>query len=125
MLFWYFSLCSGFFKFHHEIDKLESILYKNSYPRALVDKCIKEFLDKILAPKTITSTLPKQGFTIALPYLGKLFLQTCAPVKRKIKNKLLYCHTQFVFHTKCKISNIFTFKNRIPSSLSCGIVYKF
>ena len=41
LLFWCFSLCSDFIKFHHEIDKLKSILYKNSYPRDLVDKCIK------------------------------------------------------------------------------------
>ena len=36
-----FSLCSDFIKFHHEIDKLKSILYKNSYLRDLIDKCIK------------------------------------------------------------------------------------
>ena len=41
LLFQCFSLCSDFIKFHHEIDKLKSILYKNSYPRDLVDKCIK------------------------------------------------------------------------------------
>ena len=40
-LFRCFSLCSDFIKFHHEIDKLKSILYENSYPRDLVDKCIK------------------------------------------------------------------------------------
>ena len=30
LLFQGFSLCSDFIKFHHEIDKLKSILYKNS-----------------------------------------------------------------------------------------------
>ena len=38
LLFRCFSLCSDFIKFHHEIDKLKSILHKNSYPRDLVDK---------------------------------------------------------------------------------------
>ena len=59
-----FSLCSDFIKFHHEIDQLKSILYKNSYPRDLVDKCIKEFLDKILAPKPVVSTVPKKDLVI-------------------------------------------------------------
>ena len=45
-LFPCFSLRSDFIKFHHEIDKSKIILHKNSYPRNLVDKCIKEFLDK-------------------------------------------------------------------------------
>ena len=35
------SLCSDFIKFHHEIGKLRRVLYKNSYQRDLVDKCIK------------------------------------------------------------------------------------
>ena len=38
LLFRCFSLCSDFIKFHHEIDKLKSISYKNSYPRDLIDK---------------------------------------------------------------------------------------
>ena len=63
-----------FFKFHHEIDKLKSILYRSSYPRDLVDKCIKEFLDKILAPKPAVSTVSEKDLVTALPYLGNLFL---------------------------------------------------
>ena len=40
LLFPCFSLCSDSVKFHHEINKLKNILYKNSYPRDLVDKSI-------------------------------------------------------------------------------------
>ena len=57
LLFSYFSLSSDFIKSHHEIVKLKSILYKNSYPRDLVDGCVKEFLDKVLATKTVVSTV--------------------------------------------------------------------
>ena len=32
LLFWCFSLCSDFIKFHHKIDKLKSILYKKQLP---------------------------------------------------------------------------------------------
>ena len=35
---------------------------------------MKEFLDKILAPKPVVRTIPKKDLLIALPYLGKLFL---------------------------------------------------
>ena len=116
---------SDFIKFHHEIDKLKSILYRNSYPRDLVDKCIKEFLDKILAPKPVVSTVPKKNLVIGLPYLGKLSLQIRTRINRIMKNKLPYCNIRFVFQTKCKISNFFTFKDKIPSFLRSGIVYKF
>ena len=42
-----------------------------------------------------------------------------------MKNKLPDCNVQFVFQTKCKISTFFTFKDKIPSFLRSGIVYKF
>ena len=53
-----------FMSFHHEIDKLKSILY-NLVSRNLVDKSIKEFLDKILAPKSVVSAVPKKNLLIA------------------------------------------------------------
>ena len=112
-------------KFHHKIDKLKSILYKNSYPRDLVDKCIKEFLDKILAPKPVVSTVPKKNLVIALPYLGKLSHQIRTRINRIMENRLPYCNIRFVFQTKCNISNFFTFKDKITSFLRSGIVYKF
>ena len=101
-LFRCFSLCSDFIIFHHEIDELKSILYKNSYPRDLVDKCIKEFLDKIVAPKHVVSTVPKKDLVIALAYLGKLSLQIYTKINRIMKDKLLYCNIRFVFQTNWK-----------------------
>ena len=86
LLFRCFSLSSDFFKFHHGIDKLKSILYKNSYLHDLVDKCIKEFLDKILAPKPIVNTVPKKNLVIALSYLGKLSLQIRTRINCIMKN---------------------------------------
>ena len=80
----------------------------NSYPRDLIDKYIKEFVDKILAPKPVVSTVPKKELIITLPYLGKLSLQIRTRINRIMKNKLPYCNVQFVFQTKCKISNFFT-----------------
>ena len=100
---------SDFSKFHDETDKLKSILYKNSYLRDLIDKCIKKFLDKILAPKALVSTVPKKGLLIALPYLGKLSLQIRTRINRIMKN---------IFY-------IFTFRDKTPSFLRSDIVYNF
>ena len=91
----------------------------------MVDKCIKEFLDKILAPKPVVSTVSKKNLVIDLPYLGKLSLQIHTRINRIMKNKLPYCNIRLVFQTKCKISNFFTFKDKISSFLQSGIVYKF
>ena len=100
LLFRCYSLCSDFIKFHHKIDKLKSILYKNSDPHDLIDKCIKEFLDKILTPKPVVSTVPKKDLIIAVPYLRKLSLQIRTKINRIMKNKLPYCNVRFAFQTK-------------------------
>ena len=86
LLFRCFSLFSDFIKFHHEIDKFKSILYKKSYPRDLIDKCINDFFERILAPKTAVSTVPKKDLVKTLLYLGKLSLQICTRINRIMKN---------------------------------------
>ena len=62
---------------------------------------------------------------MALPYLGKLSLQISTRINRIMKNKLSYCNTRFAFETKCKISNFFTFEDKISLFLRSGIIYKF
>ena len=62
-------------KFHHEINILKGIQYKNSYPRDFAEKCINNFLDKALTQKVVVSKVPKKDLMIALPYFGKLLLQ--------------------------------------------------
>ena len=122
LLFWCFSLWSDFIKLHHEVDKLKSILYKNSYTRDLVDKCTKEFLHKILAPKSIVSTVPKLDLTKALPYLGKLSFQIHTRINYVKKNKLPHCNLRFVFHTKCKILH---FKTEFLCSYALALFVNF
>ena len=111
-------------KFHHEINTLKSIWYKNSYPRDLANKCIKEFLDRIITPKIVVSAVSKKDLMIAPPHLGKCSLQIRTRISRVMKNKLPYCKFRIVFQTKCKLINFFTFKDKVPVFLHCGIVYK-
>ena len=114
LLFRCFNLCSDFVKFHHEINMLKGILHKNSYPRDFVDKCIKEFLDRVLVRKVVVGTVPKKDLMIVLPYLGKLSLQIRTRINRVMRSKLPHCNLRIVFQTKCKLINFFTFKDKIP-----------
>ena len=115
---------TDFIKFHHEVVKSESILYKSSSLHDLVDKCIKLFLGKILAPKAFVSTVPKKDLVATISYLDKLSFQIRKKVNRIKKDKLLYCNIWFVFQTKCKISN-FSHLNTIVLFSHSGVVFKF
>ena len=119
------NLCSDFVKFHHEINILKSILYKNSYPRDFVDKCIKQFLERVLTRKVIGSTVPIKDMMITLTFMAKLSLQICTRFNRVMKNKVLHCNFWIVFQTKGKLISFFTFKDKIRVFLRSGIAYKF
>ena len=90
----------------------------------MVNKCVKEFLGKILVLKTIVNTVPKKDMEIALSYLDKLPFQICKKINGIMKNKLLHCNIWFIFQTKCQISNFLHLKT-IPSFLCSDTVYKF
>ena len=49
---------------------LKSILYENSYPRDFVDKCIKEFLDRVLTQKVAVSIVPKKRLDDSTAIIG-------------------------------------------------------
>ena len=74
LLFRCFNLCSDFAKFHHEINILKSILYRNNYPRDFVDKCIKKIFRQSINAESCLSTVPKKNLMVVVPYLGKLSL---------------------------------------------------
>ena len=125
LLFWWLNLSLNFVKFHHEINILESILYKNSYPRDFVEKCIKEFLGRVLTPKTVVSTVTTKDLMIVPVSLGKLSLQIHTRTNHAMKNKLPYCYLWIAFKTKCRLINFFTFKDKIPVFLPSDTAYKF
>ena len=100
-------------------------MHKSSYPHDFIDKCIKEFLDRVLTRKVVVSTVSKKDLMIVLPYLGKLSLQIRTRINHVMKNKLPHCKFQTVFLTKCNLIIFFTFKDKIHVFLCSGIVYIF
>ena len=92
LFFYCLSLCSDFKKFHHEINLFKGILYKR----------------RVLTPKIVVSTVPKENLMIVLPYLGKLSLQIRYTINRVMKNKLPYCNLWIVFY-KCRLVDFFKF----------------
>ena len=69
--------------------------------------------------RCLFTNLKRRNFGIA-----QLFLQS----NKNLRSKWYFHNIPniwFVFQTKCKISNFFTFKDKIPPFLHSGIVYKF
>ena len=85
----------------------------------------KQILRQSINAEIVVSTVPKKDLMIVPLYLGKLSLQIPTRINRVMKNKLPYCNFRIVFHTKCKLINFFTFKDKISVFLRSGIFSKF
>ena len=82
MLFRCFSICSYYEKFHEEIVKLKEILRRNVYPEKVLDRCIKNFLNKLHLTKVVELTTDRKELILVLPYLEQSF---------EIQNRIQCC----------------------------------
>ena len=62
--------------FHQEILFLKSVWQKKSFPLFFIDKCVKNFLDKLfIKRKKEKDSSTKKEITVSLEILGKISLQ--------------------------------------------------
>ena len=124
-----FTISSDYKTFHEEVCKLKNIWLKNAYPLFLIDKCIYKFLDKLFNKNKVAASgepsTSKQNILFSLPYLGKHSLL----LRKKIINILKSCSphikVNIIFSSKFRISNMISFKDRIPTFLNSLVIYKF
>ena len=60
LLFGCFTICSDMQSFPLEVEQLQQIFKCNNYPVALIDQCVKTFLNNIYVPKRILITVTKK-----------------------------------------------------------------
>ena len=66
-------------------------------------------------------TVEKKTLLLSLPYLGEISLRTRTKLRKSLKGLRNSCKIQIVFKSQRKLSNVFRFKDRLPSDL----VYKY
>ena len=125
LVFRCFSICSDWTKFHQELSFLKNVFLQNGYPTSFIDKCFKAFLGQLHLKKPEVATVEKRTLTLVLPFLGELSLQTRTKIEKVLKKTLQCCKIQTVFKSQRNLSNIFSFKDRLPYDLVSCVVYKF
>ena len=120
-----FKICSDWTKFYEELSFLKQVFLKNGYPLSFIDNCFKTFVDKLFIKRPQLITVEKKNLFLSLPYVGEIFLQTRTKLKQSLKGLLNSCKLQIVFKSQRKLSNDFRFKDRLPSTLVSGVVYKY
>ena len=90
LVFRCFSICSNWTYFHNDLVFLKDIFLKNWYPISFLDKCFKTFLDRLYLEQTQVLTVEKKTLTLALPFPGKLSLQTRTKHRKIVKKTLSF-----------------------------------
>ena len=95
------------------------------HPTQFVDRCIKQFLQKLCVTKAIQDTVNKKQLLIGLPFLSAHSFLVRKPLQSCIRNTIPYCSLKIFFQSKTKLSSLFWFKDIIPKEVSSYLVYKF
>ena len=125
LLFRCFTICSDMQSFHSEVEQLPQIFKCNNYPVALIDQCVKTYLNKIYVPKRILITVAKKDILIVLPFLGQFSLNLRSILYNCFNKTLHQCNIEIIFQSKNRLSSLFRFKDSIPKELRSHIVCKF
>ena len=120
-----FRLYSKYENFHREIETLKAILKRNSYPHNLVNHCIKKFLNKIFVQRHLNLTVSKKELISILPYLGKASLDLRTKLRQTIESNLPFCKLKIIFRSKCRLTNLFHFKDSLEKKIRSGIIYRY
>ena len=126
-----YKICSSWVNFDKETKILSKNLLRNMYPKRLLDKCIKKYLDKKFEIVSQENKDSKDSENkddikyITLPYLGYFSNYAKKKIKNLVKN---FCNDklniQLVF-TTCKVKSYFSNKDRLPMEFTSCVIYKF
>ena len=75
--------------------------------------------------RTPVSTVPKQEFTIVLPYLGSISNKVKRNLKSLTKKYLRSSTINVIFKSPSRLNSVFSFKDKLPSYLVSGVIYKY
>ena len=82
-----FNITTSYEKFHNEINALKQFFKLNGYHIQFIDRCIKQFLQKLYVTKAIQDTVNKNQLLIVLLFLGaQSFL-----VGKQLQSALPFC----------------------------------
>ena len=125
LVFRAFHICSSYISFHYELMRIKRILTENCFPRSIIDRVIKSFLDGKFGKKPPKKTDDKTPLIFCLPYLGRYTLQVKTRLIRLIKQCYPELKLEVIFTAPKRISSLFRFKDKLPSLICSSVIYRY
>ena len=121
-----YKLSSSYINFHKEIEKITSILSNNGFKTCIINKNLKEFINKLYYEKEKLIKKPeKQKIYIKVPFHGEESFRLRKNLKDLIKNYFPQITLNIIFDNNFNIKSFFKFKEQIPNVLKSNIIYKY
>lgn len=121
-----YSICTNWAQIDIEFKKIQLLMAKNGYPSALFDKTLAYFLNKLhqkrQKPEVVTTNV--KTYQLILPYLGRHTNRLEKRIKQGLKD-IPDIRFSFVYRASTRLRTLFSFKDKIPSYLRSGLIYKF
>jgi hypothetical protein len=124
LLYRAFHLCSSWNLFHEEVDRIKSLLLRNSYPSWILDRIIKFSVSNFVQPN-VKYGPHKERLFIGLPYLGNATDQVRRSIKQISKQFIPHKDVIVYFKPGLRISNFFRIKDTTPFDLRSQVVYEY
>ena len=119
-------ICSGYEAVHKEFCFISNALCGNGFPRALLDKFIRQFWNRIyVSPAVETLTVKKPVVVMCLPFMGKFSFDLRKRILEIVKRSYPQIDLRIVFRPVFRLSSLFRVKDRIPTSLRSCVFYLF
>jgi hypothetical protein len=126
LLYRSYTICSSWSLIDTEIKTIKSFMLRNGYPELILDRVISLFINKTRAMKqTQTKDKDSNQFQIILPYLGSFSKRLEKKIKSSISQHLPKVKVIFIYRAANRLKTLFAFKDKLPSYLSSGIVYRY
>ena len=120
-----YKICNNWRNFHQNVKELRVILSKNMFPPQLIDKTIKNYLDKQYSnDKNNEKTKSENISYFKLPYIGEYSTEITKNIS-KICDKFCKNTKIKISYSTTKIGDLFSVKSRIPDYLKSFVVYHF
>ena len=120
-----FHICSTYISFHKQLLFIKEVLHDNCYPKYLVDRFIKRFLNKHFDHRPKPATVQKMPLCFYMPYLGQISLQLRRKISRLLRKAYPCVDFRVVFRSGRRIEHFCPFKDRIPKNVCSHVVYKY
>ena len=127
LLYRSYMICTTWHQVDKEFSVIRSFMLKNGYPSELFDRTLTFFLNKLYTAKPSMQSVESKvkNYQIILPYLGSFTKRLEKRVKQGLNEHLPNVKIRFVYRASTRLRNLFAFKDRIPSYIRSGFVYKF